>query len=388
MKHCSAACFLCFVLLSTSAVAQSDDFATLSSRAQSLVDSNPQEAADLFKQALSLQPSWPEGWLYMAGDLYRLNRFTESREAFRKGLELAPQNGPAWGFLGLCEFELGNYGPALADISKSETLGLGSNRQFEAAVRQRAALILIRGEDYDLALSQLVPLSKFGDNSAPVVAAAGLCALTIPRLPSELTGEQLAVVNLAGTALWANVSRRSADAEGAFHQLMTTYPNQPGVHYAYGVYLMEIDQHTALAEFDKELQTHPAHWPTMLVAAFLQIREGQPEQAIRLGRQALQIAPQKHRWIADAAIGHAYLSMGEPEKAIPELQAALRPQPDNASVHFYLEKAYRLAGRKEDAQKEKAEFLRLKQQQDPLAVPGNVPGMINPSAGAGDGQLR
>jgi tetratricopeptide (TPR) repeat protein len=385
MKYFSTTLVSWVILLASSAGAQTptDDFATLSSRAQSLVDSDPQQAAALFKQALALQPSWPEGWFYMAGDLYRLNRYAESREAFHKGLELAPQNGPAWGFLGLCEFELGKYGTALADIGKSETLGLGSNHQFEAAVRQRAALILIRGEDYDQALSQLVPLSKFGDNSAPVITAVGLCAITIPQLPSELTSEQLPLVNLAGTALWANVSRRSSDAETAFRQLLATYPNAPGVHYAYGNYLMEIDQHAALAEFDKELQAHPSHWPTMLVAAFLQVREGQPESAIALAKRALTIAPEKHRWIAHAAIGHGYLSKGEAEKAIPELQAALQPQPDNASVHFYLEKAYRLAGRKEDAQREKAEFLRLKQQQDPLAIPG----MIGPSGGTtGAGQ--
>lgn len=370
----SAIVILWCIPISLFAAAQSspDDFAALSGRAQSLVDSNPEEAAALFKQALALQPSWPEGWLYMAGDLYRLKRYTESREAFRKGLELAPQNGPAWGFLGLCEFELGNYSAALADIGKSEGLGLGGNPQFEAAVRLRAALILIRAQDYDEALSQLVPLSKVGDNSPPVVAAVGLCALTIPRLPSELTAQQLPLVNLAGTALWANVSRRSSDAEAAFHQLITTYPNEPGVHYAYGNYLMEIDQHAALAEFDKELQAHPSHWPTMLVSSFLQIREGQPEPAIRLARQALSIAPEKHRWIAHTAIGHAYLSMGDADKAIPELRTALKAQPDNASVHFYLEKAYRLAGRKEDAQREKTEFLRLKQQQDPLAIPGMI----------------
>lgn len=385
MKYRFAAAVSVFVVfLPLAAQTSGGDFEDLARRAQQAVDANPQEAATLFQQALALRPSWPEGWLYLAGDLYQLNRFSEARDAFHKGLALAPQNGPAWGFLGLCEFELRDFNAALTHILKSETLGVGSNRQFEAALRQRAALILIRAEDYDAALAQLLPLSKLGENSAAVITAAGLCALTIPHLPSDLNPQQLALVNLAGTALWANVCRRSADAESAFRQLLATYPNEPGVHYAYGVYLMEVDQHAALAEFQKELETHPSHWPTMLVSAFLQIREGQPEKAIELARQAIRIAPEKHRWIGHAAIGHALLSMGEPDKAIAELQSALKAQPDNASVHFYLEKAYRQAGRKEDAEREKAEFIRLKQQQDPLTMPGHVPGMIN--AGGVGGQ--
>jgi predicted Zn-dependent protease len=61
--------------------------------------------------------------------------------------------------------------------------------------------------------------------------------------------------------------------------------------------------------------------------------------------------------------------MGEPEKAIPALEASVKQQPANTSVHFYLEKAYSLAGRKEDAKREKDEFIRLTRQQDPLSLP-------------------
>jgi hypothetical protein len=43
--------------------------------------------------------------------------------------------------------------------------------------------------------------------------------------------------------------------------------------------------------------------------------------------------------------------------------------PANAQLHFFLAQAYRRSGRKEDAQRETAEFDKLKLQQDPLAVP-------------------
>ena len=346
-----------------------DTFEDLAVRAQANVDSKPAEAVTLFRKALVLRPSWAEGWRYLGGDLYGLGRYTEARDAFRKGIALSPQSGTAYGFLGLCEYELGDFDQALADIENGEALGLGPNLPFETVVRHRAALVLIRAQAFDEALAQLGPLSKREVNSPDVTEAIGLCALTMARRPETLSARERAVADLAGKASWANMSRRSTEAEAGFRELMTKYPDDPGVHYAYGVYQMEIDQRVALAEFEKQLKANPAHWPSLLVIAFLRTRDGEPEAAIQLAQKAMRLQPARNRWIGHAAIGHAYLTMGETEKAIPELEASVKQQPDNASVHFYLEKAYRQAGRKADAQREKAEFVRLKTQQDPLALP-------------------
>jgi cytochrome c-type biogenesis protein CcmH/NrfG len=118
-----------------------EGFEDLARRAESSLDSDPAQAAALFKQALDLRPSWPEGWFYLGGALYRLDRYTEARDAFHKGLDLSPKNGVAWGFLGLAEYELGHIESAGAAIDKGEKLGLGPNTGFEAAVRQRGAMI-------------------------------------------------------------------------------------------------------------------------------------------------------------------------------------------------------------------------------------------------------
>jgi tetratricopeptide (TPR) repeat protein len=356
-----------------------DSFEDLAARAQADVDSNPAEAVALFRKALALRPSWAPGWLYMAGDLYGLRRYTEARDAFRKGIELAPQNGPAYAFLGLCEYELGDFDQALADIDKGERLGIGSNLPFETVVRQRAALILIRAQAFDEALDQLGPLSKRDVNDPDVILANGLCALAVARPPETLSPRERAVAELAGKALWANMGRHSVEAAEGFRELVTKYPDDPGVHYANGVYQMEIDQHVALAEFEKELKAYPSHWPSMLVIAFLRTRNGEPEVGVQMAQKALALQPARNRWVSHTAIGHAYLSMGEPEKAIPELEAAVRQEPASTPVHFYLERAYRQAGRKEDAQREKAEFVRLKGREDPLALPG-LAGMLREGA--------
>jgi tetratricopeptide (TPR) repeat protein len=356
-----------------------ENFDDLAARAQAEVDSNPAEAVSLYRKALDIRPGWAEGWLYMGADLYQLQRFPEARDAFRKGVALAPQLGMAVGFLGLCEYEMGDLHQALVDIMKGESLGLGPNLVFETLVRRHAALILVREQAYDEALAQLGPLTVKKVNTPEVEEAIGLCALTMPRRPESLTPQERAVVDLAGRATWANMCRRSSEAEEAFRELMSKYADFPGVHYANGVYQMEMDQRLALSEFEKELKLHPAHWPSMLVIGFLRTRDGDPEGGIQMTQNATRLEPARDRWIALTAIGQAYLAMGETDKAIAALQEALQQQPNNDSIHFFLGQAFRQAGRKADALRERDEFVRLREQTDPRSMP-TPPGMGAPQA--------
>jgi tetratricopeptide (TPR) repeat protein len=221
-------------------------------------------------------------------------------------------------------------------------------------------------------MSQLQPLAKHQENSMPVVEAVGLCALAIATDPSKLPENRRKVVDMAGKAMWAATSQRPRDAKDGFDQLLAAYPNEPGVHYAFGLYLMDSDQHKALAEFQKELSANPAHWPALLVSAFLETRQGTPEVAMQLAERARKLAPASYFWLCDAEMGRALLAKDQPEKAVPLFEEAVKLQPDIAQTHFYLEQAYRRVGRTSDAQRERAEFARLKAQQDPLSLPGIV----------------
>jgi tetratricopeptide (TPR) repeat protein len=365
--------FLAGLLLAGLAAAQTtDNFDDLARRAEAALDSNPAEAASLYKEALQQRPSWPEGWFYLGGALYRLGRYPEAVDAFHKGLDLSPKNGTAWAFVGLAEYELGHLESALSAIGKGEQIGLGTNEGFETAVRQRAAMILIRSSLFDQAMAQLQPLSKRQENSPAVVEAVGLCSLAIAEEPSKLPERTRKAVEMAGQAMWAATSQRGNDAAEGFRQLLAAYPNQPGVHYAMGLYLMDTDQHAALEEFEKELSSNPSHWPTLLVAAFLKTRQGAPEVALHLAERARKLVPATYHWLCDAEMGRALLAQDQPAKAVPLFEESVKLQPDNAQTHFYLEQAYRRVGRKSDAQREKAEFVRLKSLQDPLALPGVV----------------
>jgi tetratricopeptide (TPR) repeat protein len=345
-------------------------FEDLAGRAQAELDRNPAEAAALYRQALALSSRWPEGWLYMGAALYQIDRYAEASDAFRKGIELAPQSGPAHAFLGLCEAELDNLEQALANMRKGQQLGLGDNLQFEVAVRVKAARVLIRLSSFDEAFSELLPLTLKNVDSPAVVETMGLSALGVQANSiSELTPERRAVVQLAGKASWAGVTRRPTEAVAAYAQLLERYPDEPGVRYARALYLMETDMAGALAELQQELRNTPKHWPSMILVSSLLIRQGTPEEAIPVIKQAMKAVPAKYRWLCHSELGRAYMTADNLEAAIPQFEIAAKMMPMNSQVRFFLSQAYRRVGRLEDAQREKVEFEKLKVLQDPLGVP-------------------
>jgi predicted Zn-dependent protease len=354
----------------TTAGGQFDDLAR---RAQAALDSRPEEAIQLYKQALEIRPDWPEGWLYMGGALYERGRYAEATDALHKGLALAPIFANGWALLGLTESQLDDPDQALADIRKGEQLGLNGNVPFETAVRVRAAQLLIHGSAFDEALAQLQPLARYPNEPAPVEETMGLCALASPDDIAKLPPARRAVVDLAGKAAWAFATQHPEAAEAAYRQLVAQYPTERGVHYAYGLFLMETDVKQALAELQKEVENDPKHWPALLVMASLQIRQGAPEKAIESIQAAMKSVPGKYRWLCHLNLGRADLDADNATGAISELAAAVRQMPSNASGHFFLAEAYRQAGRKADAEKEQTEFEKAKVQQDRLGVPALHP---------------
>ena len=373
MKLSWLARFLPFVAVIALARAQQpsgESFEDLARRAGELLDSRPSEAADLYKKALAMRGDWAEGWMSMGGALYQLDRYAECTDALRKGLELAPRIGPGWAFLGLCEAELGDPEQALADIRKGEQLGLGSNSQFEVAVRVKGAQLLIESSSFDEAPEQLQPLAWRSENSKAVQQTMGLSTLGLAARYKDLPPEKRAVVDLAGRAAWSSAILHPEEAKAAYEELLRQYPNEPGVHYAYSLYLTETDTLAALAEVQKEVRINPKHWPALIVIGSLETRQGEGEAAREALRQALKYAPEKYRWLCHTEMGRAELISNRLDSAISEFETAVRLSPGNPQVHFFLAQAYRRAGRREEARREMLEFERLKVQVDPMGVPG------------------
>lgn len=361
MRYAAAVCVLALAGLRSSA---QGTFEELKERAAAALASNPAEAAKLYQQAVTIQPSWAEGWFYLAASLYETRQYGESQKAFQHAAKLAPENGTVWGFLGLCEYQMGGYSQALADIRKGEGLGLGDNKKFISSVHNHGALVCLRGGEFGEAMEQLEPLTKIGYESPDTIEEMGVSALGLRMLPAEIPPGKKDMVELAGRAAWAMAAAEPENAGPYLHDLVAKYPNEPGVHYLFGLYWRESDPEKALEEFGKEIEIRREHVPARLQAAILHIKAGKPEAAAALAREAIQI--QSRNGYCYMILGRAYLSMGQVEKAIPVLERGAALARESAQPHFFLARAYRKAGRMADAQREADEFSKLKAKQNPV----------------------
>ena len=338
--------------------ASAPDFNDLARRAADALQRQPQQAANLYAQAVAIRPDWAEGWFYLGASQYEMKRFAQARDAFVHATSLAGDNSAAWAFLGLSEDQLGDDTPAIAHILKAESLGLPDRPAFISTVRLCAAGIYMRSSSYTLAIDQMLPLAKAGDDSAAVIQAIGVAALTLPYPPPLESPHMRELIDLAGRAAWNMYAGRPA-AASLFEQLTAKFPKEPGVHYLRGVYEIDRNPKTALAEFRDELKISPAHAMARVQIVFLELKSGEAAAALDPARDAVKLDP--GNFLCHVALGRVLLETDQTSAAIGEFQAAVKLAPNYAYTHFYLGQAYRQAGRVDDAKTEFADFNRLKQ---------------------------
>lgn len=326
------------------------------------------EALVLYQQALQLRPKWAEGWWAMGTILYDRDLYPAARDAFRALVSLEPKHGMAWGMLGLCEYQTREYERALVSLLRGRMLGLGGNEQVNSVVRYHAVILYNRFEHFEIAYEILREFLREGNESPKVVEAFGLTMLRMPYLPNEIPPDKREQLLLAGRAGMSMAARRLEDAQRAFDELLKRYPDEPNVHYAYGVYLINQDADAALAEFHRELKISPNHVAAMLQIAFEHLKRDENEKALPFAEKAVQLAP--NLFPARNALGRILLDMGQVERSIKELEAGVKLAPDSPEMHYALARAYTRAGRKEDAAREREIFQRLEKQYRAQREPG------------------
>ena len=315
------------------------------------------DAIALYQKIVKLRPDYVEGYWYQGTAYYSLEDYAKCRESFRRVLRLAPKNGAAYAFLGLCEFGLKDYDRALPDLVQSRLLGVGDTGDLGAIARYHAGMLMTRSEQFEQALETLGEFALEGNDNPRIVEAMGLATLRMPLLPQEAPPERREMVLMAGRASYLMATRNTAAAETAFKALAARYPETPNVHYAYGVYLLQEQPDRAIDEFKRELELQPGHASSLMQLAYEYLKRGDGPAALDWARQSAVAAPRN--FAARRALGQALLETGDIEGAVRELELGVKLAPDSPSTRFTLARAYQRAGRQEDAARERAEFTRL-----------------------------
>ena len=315
------------------------------------------EAVSLYGQALRIKPTWPDGWWYIGAILYEKDLYPQARDAFQNLVSLDPARGQGWAMLGLCQFQTAEYEPSVISLQKGRSLGVNDNSELAAVVRYHTALLYIRFEQFEIAFDILTEFMRSGNYSQKVVEAFGLTLLRMPFLPKEMPADKREQILIAGQAGYNMAARQLDQARTAFDMLLERYPNEPNVHYAFGVFLIAQDADAALKEFKRELEISPNHFPSMAQMAFEYLKRDQYNEALPLAEKAVQLAPKMYA--ARNVLGRVLLELGQVDRAVKELEEGVRIAPSSPEMHFALARAYTRAGRKEDAARERETFKKL-----------------------------
>ena len=315
------------------------------------------DAITLYGKALSIKPKWPDGWWYIGAIFYQKDLYPQARDAFQNLVALEPQRAPAWAMLGLCLFQTGDYERAATSLQRGKTLGINDNRELAGVVLYHVALLYIRFEYFENAFDSLAELLRSGNASPKVVEAFGLTMLRMPYLPNEVPAAQREKILIAGQAGINMAARRQEQARAAFDTLLAQYPNDPNVHYGFGVFMLSQDADIALKEFKRELEISPLHFPAMVQMAFEYLKRDQYNDALPLAEKAVQLAPKLYA--ARNVLGRVLLELGQVDRSIKELEEGVKLAPSSPEMHFALARAYTRAGRKDDAARQREIFKAL-----------------------------
>ena len=163
--------------------------------------------------------------------------------------------------------------------------------------------------------------------------------------------------------MWLATALKTNEAASEFKILIDKYPRTPNVHYLYGGFLMYADANEGLEQLKKELEFSPNHVPAMVTVAGEYINRKEYKEGLPYAEKAVETDPQS--FAAHAVLGRI-LTEGELDapKGVAELERAKHLAPGSPQVRIALALAYTKSGRKEDAARERQDFLKLKQQSD------------------------
>lgn len=315
-------------------------------------------AIPLYQKLVRLRPAAPENWWYLATLLYDTDRYAEARDAFRKVVARVADNGPAWALLGLCEFQTKEYPAAGMHLETGLRIGLDKQPQLAEVAHYHYALLLTKVGEFERASAELFEFARAGKEDPAMVMATGMAALRKPLLPAELPEADRELVLQAGRAVYDAAARKAELAQKEMEQLVARYPAVPQIHFIYGSYLMFSEPDRGLQELQRELEISPRHVPARVGLIVEYLKRGETSSALPYAKEAVELAPKD--FVTHTLYGRVLVESGDVKPGITELELAAKLAPDSPQTRVALAAAYAKAGRKEDAARERAVFLKLK----------------------------
>ena len=345
-----------------SSVSSSRSFEQISKLAMEAWNDNRDEnAIGLFEQGLKMKPDWNEGLWYLGVLNYDKDRFFDARSFLRHYLAQNPNQGPGWAMLGLCDYQLREYGRALEHLNHATSLGLGGRTQLADTVFYDQAILLTRDGQFEASTRLLYRIRGDAGSRAqgPLEVPAGLNALSYQLLPEEVPSNRLEFVRLMGAAAFARLDQQRGKAKTILRDLVADHPSEKGAHYQYGSMLLEDDLAGGVEEMQKVLDISPSDTAARLQLAQYYMQHSQAEKAKPYLDETLKLAPSNP--IAHMLNGKMQEAAGDIQGAISELELARQTAPEEPQVLWALLHIYTVAGRRDDAARVKDAIAKVQE---------------------------
>ena len=351
--------FFSSVIAQTQTKSSATSFAALSKRAAEARDADRlDEAITLYTKALALRPRWEEGWWSLGTLEYDQDHYTKAAVAFEKVIGLNVENGSAHVMLGLCQFELGKDEPSLKNLLAAERLGVVKDDQLRKVALYHLGVLQLRARRFGDAQETLQQLGKERIRSKELIVAMGQAALLIrpQESPAEGTPEATIVERVGGAEALA-AAKEFDQAKQTYTALVGEFPNHPNLHFAYGRMLLQAHEtDAAIEEFKRDLERNPKNVNSMLEIASVRYQVDSQE-GLKYAEDAVKLAPGLP--FSHYLLGLLRLDTGDAVGAIPEFEVAQKAFPKQPKIYFSLGSAYARVGRKAEAAKARAEFVRV-----------------------------
>lgn len=348
-----------------------EQIATHARQAQQYLESNrPDLAAKEFRAMVALDPNNLQVRGNLGVLLFFQGDYAAAAEQLRPALALQPTPWKLEALLGMCEKRLAQTSAAQLDLEKSFP------QLIDEKIRRQAGMELIEiyygAGALDKAASVVGVLRKLDPADIDVLYTAN-------RIYSDLADESmLSIAMLApDSARMHQVMAREAARQGNSEAAITQYrkaleidARTPGLHFELAEALMKGPSNSsgrqeAEKEYKAALAANPLDEKSECRLGQLAERRSDLKSAQTHYSRSLELQPDD----SDANLGLAkvWISTGQNEKALPLLKHAAELEPYNAVVHYHLATVYRKLGREEDAKRERAEFVKVRNMKAGLA---------------------
>ncbi len=311
-----------------------------------------------YEEILRIAPKLGAAYNNLGALYFRQRDFRQAAAVLERGLKMDPAMASALALLGISYYEMGD-----AARARSRLEGVLRANPKDANARMYLVKSLMKLNEYEAAGAQLRQLAADQPKNQEVW-------YLLAKVYMKLSEGAMAKINLidANSVLAHELSAEMMEAmnnyDGAVVELTKAVemgPRQAGTHYKLGDAYWSMSQwDLAAAQFRAELEVDPGNCMAQeKLGNILLQQSGSAGEALAAVDKALAMCPAMVEGRVDR--GRALMSLNRNAEAVKDLEAAVKADPTDARTHFLLAKAYRGAGRAQEAQAEMQAFSKLEE---------------------------